>query len=83
MKLTDEALEEWRAHPVTETVLRAVDAFLTDMETQCKDAAWSGRPWPDERRQAVRLALTVWWDVKTEPASGLNRMLGIEDGETE
>lgn len=83
MKITDDDLASWRANPVTEAVLAAMENFLTDQETQCKEAAWAGHPWPDERRQAVRLALSMWWDAKTEPASGLNRMLGIEDGETE
>jgi hypothetical protein len=79
MKLTDEALEDWRAHPVTEAVLEALDRFLLDQEEQCKAAAWEGHPWPDERRQAARLALALWYDAKQEPASTLNRMLGIED----
>jgi hypothetical protein len=83
MRLTDEAVEEWRAHPVTEAILSALDRYLLDQEFQCKDAAWEGHPWPDEKRQAVRLVLSMWWDVKDETASGINRMLGIDDGETE
>lgn len=84
MKLTDGDLAEWRENPVTRAVLGALEAFLTDQERQCKEAAWAGHPWPDERRQAVRLATAMWWDAKEEPASGLNRMLGIQDdGETE
>jgi uncharacterized phage-associated protein len=81
-KLTDEAVEEWRAHPVTEAVMAALDRYLLDQEEQCKAAAWEGNPWSDVRRLAARLVLSMWWDVKEEPASGINRMLGIEDGET-
>jgi hypothetical protein len=84
MKLTDDDLAEWRANPVTEHVINSFDAFLLNQEEQCKAAAWAGNPWPDERRQAARLATTLWWDAKQANAKEINEMLGIiDDGETE
>lgn len=83
MRLTDDDLAEWRVNPVTMAVVGALDAFLLAQEAQCKEAAWAGNPWPDERRQAVRLALAMWFDAKDASAEELNRMLNPESGENE
>lgn len=81
MQINDDDLAEWRGNPVTEAVLGALDRFLLAQEEACKAAAWEGRPWPDDRRQAVRLMLAMWWDAKQAPAEELNRMLNPESGE--
>ena len=63
MNLTDDALEEWRAHPATEAVKAALGRSLSLQVEACKEAAWAGSPWPEADRLALHRAQAIVADI--------------------
>ena len=51
-----EELDDWHSHPVTECLRDLLAAELRLRQHQAKEAYWAGRPWPKDRRLALREA---------------------------
>jgi hypothetical protein len=78
MQLTDEALAEWRAHPVTEYVRAVLGKSLGFQREQCKAAAWAGTPWPEEKRLSLHRVLTLSEDMFEASAADFVTILNLE-----
>ena len=52
-RLSDEALAEWRLHPVSQMVLSCLRAQLQAQRASATAAWWEGRPWPEADRLSV------------------------------
>jgi hypothetical protein len=79
MNLTDEALEEWRAHPVSEAVKDALGRSITLQIAACKEAAWAGTPWSDAERLALHRARTLFDDIFEASADDFGAIMEIHE----
>jgi hypothetical protein len=77
--LTDEALEEWRAHPVSEAVKDALTRSITLQIAACKEAAWAGTPWPDAERLALHRVHTLFGDLFEADAADFAAIMEIHE----
>jgi alpha-ketoglutarate-dependent taurine dioxygenase len=71
MKLTDDGLAEWRAHPVGEIVFESLATYLNDQIDQCKESAWQGEPWPEARRQALQRGVDLLGHLREATAKDI------------
>lgn len=73
MQTPEQEFADWQAHPMTGKVRATVEEFLKAQEMGCKEAAWCGEPWPDARREGLRMAMTMLHSVfYGEPADFLS-----------
>lgn len=80
-QLSREALEEWRASPALEAVKQAFLAQCRGWEKQCKEAAWQGRPWPEEQRLGLHRATALIEAIFDADVEELQAMMEMEDDE--
>lgn len=52
--LSNEQLEEWREHPVTQALRLVLQGQLAAIRDQSLRAYWSGNPIPEADRQSIR-----------------------------
>lgn len=75
MELTDEALAEWRAHPVAAVIRQAFHAYHKRQEEACKRAAWEGSPWPEVDRLSLRREMAAMDDLFEASAADFAAMM--------
>lgn len=78
--MTEEELEAWRVHPVTEWIGKALRKSLKQREDALKANYWAGTPVPDEQRLAVLLGLVLWEDIFQASSADFHRAMQ-EDNE--
>ena len=78
-KLSDEALGEWRAHPVTELIRQSL-AMSMALQTSAAEAAyWAGNPWPEPDRIALLRSKAQWEDVFEATAEDFRAMMARKE----
>ena len=73
--LSEEALAEWRAHPVSGAIREAFRAYHRRQIDQCKEAAWAGNPWPEADRLALRREIAALEDMFEADAADFVAMM--------
>jgi len=81
--LSDEALEEWRAHPVSVLVRQALLASLKEQREAASLAYWAGRPWPEQDRLALLRQESLVEDMFEASADDFKAMMDGSDGKHE
>jgi hypothetical protein len=82
--ITEEDLQAWRAHPVTEMTLKALKNWLDAHKAAVEAAFMSGTSVTDpQKMEAERLAywakLALWDDLATGSAAGFMAALKDDD----
>lgn len=80
MQLTEEALAEWRAHPVTMAVRDSLKWVLDRHREAATEAYWSGEPWPEAERLALLREQALWADLFEASADEFGMMKEMMDG---
>jgi uncharacterized protein with von Willebrand factor type A (vWA) domain len=83
MKLTDDGLAEWRAHPVSEYVRDALGRSLNKQMEACKEAAWAGPAWSEARRLSLHRAFVILDEMfnPESTAEDFNEIMEIHEDE--
>jgi hypothetical protein len=58
--MTEDALEEWREHPVTIEIMTALGNYLDARESSATAAYWSGTPVTEAERVSIRRQMDLW-----------------------
>jgi hypothetical protein len=58
--VTEDALEEWREHPVTIEIMTALGNYLDARESSAVAAYWGGVPIPEAERVSIRRQMDLW-----------------------
>ena len=79
MKLTPEALAEWRASLTTERILAALAAMNRRKRDVATARYWVGQPWPEAERLALIQAEEWLDDLMTAPAEDFEAAMETDD----
>jgi hypothetical protein len=71
--MNDEALEEWREHPVTIEIKDALAEYLDWREKSALGAYWHGSPISEEARLAIRGQMDLWGLMFNSNAADFNQ----------
>jgi hypothetical protein len=75
MKVTDEAIAEWRAHPVSIALRDGLQWWLERQKDAAMEAYWRGEPWPEAERLALLRERALWSDLFESSADEIGKMM--------
>lgn len=73
--MTPEALEEWRASPVTMEIRNSLRWVLDRKREAATNAYWDGRPWSEAERLALLREQGLWSDLFEASAEDFGMMM--------
>jgi hypothetical protein len=81
MTIDEDALAEWRAHPVTSAVLGVLAGAVEAQRKAATDAYWTGQAWPEDERKALLRYAALVEDLELASADDFTTMMETMRGE--
>ena len=79
--LSNSDLEQWRANPVTGMLREALERTTAQAKAAALEAYWSGRPWPEADRLALKRQEMLLEDLFRSSADDVMAILEMDDAE--
>lgn len=78
-KLSEEALAEWREHPVSRLVAECLKRVLDAQKASAEASYWAGSQWSEPERLAYLRKVELWEDLFEADAEDFRNTMEMMD----